>query len=167
MSFGVEVASGGAVRARYFGGLHHPAGTGRAANPSSHVVEALARALRLSGEERSHLFRLAGFTTPGADTVPDRITPSVQRPLDRLSGAPVAVFDARWTLPSANSAYAALMDDPSAWSGHERNAVWRQFLGPAGRARSTDESRRALESALVADLRAAAARSRQTGESTV
>lgn len=131
---------------------------GRAANPSSQVVEALARALRLSGEERSHLFRLAGLTAPGAGRVPGWITPSVQRLLDRLSGAPVAVFDARWTLLSANAAYAALMGDQSGWSGHERNAVWRQFLGPAARARLTDASRRALESALVADLRAAAAR---------
>lgn len=131
---------------------------GRAANPSSQVVEALARALRLSGEERSHLFRLAGLTAPGADTVPGWITPSVQRLLDRLSGAPVAVYDARWTLLSANPAFAALMGDPTGWSGHERNAVWRQFLGPAGRARYSDESRRALQRALVADLRAAAAR---------
>lgn len=61
---------------------------GRAVNPSSQVVEAIARALRLSGEERAHLFRLAGLTAPGADTVAGWITPSVQRLLDPLSGAP-------------------------------------------------------------------------------
>ncbi|GAA3483414.1 hypothetical protein GCM10018966_079460 [Streptomyces yanii] len=38
---------------------------GRAPNPSAQVVEALARTLRLSGSERTHLFRLAGLTPPG------------------------------------------------------------------------------------------------------
>src|SRR5690348_9547793 len=64
---------------------------GRASNPSSQVVEALARALRLSGGERAHLFRLAGLVPPGPETVSGYITPSVQRLLDRFTGVPVAV----------------------------------------------------------------------------
>jgi transcriptional regulator with XRE-family HTH domain len=48
---------------------------GRATNPSAQIVEALARALRLSGDERAHLFRLAGLVPPGPDTVPAYITP--------------------------------------------------------------------------------------------
>ncbi|GAA1721330.1 helix-turn-helix transcriptional regulator [Nonomuraea bangladeshensis] len=131
---------------------------GRAANPSAQVVDALARALRLSPAERAHLFGLAGLAPPGPRTVPAYITPSVQRLLDRMSGTPVAVYDASWTLLMANPPYAALMGDPSGWRGDQRNAVWRHFLGPSTRVRHTPESRRALESALVADLRAAAAR---------
>ncbi|MEU6726631.1 helix-turn-helix transcriptional regulator [Nonomuraea wenchangensis] len=131
---------------------------GRAANPSAPVVDALARALRLSPAERAHLFGLAGLAPPGPQTVPAYITPSVQRLLDRMTGTPVAVYDASWTLLMANPPYAALMGDPSGWRGNQRNAVWRQFLGPSTRVRHTPESRRALESALVADLRAAAAR---------
>lgn len=131
---------------------------GRASNPSSQVVEALARALRLSQSERTHLFRLAGLAPPGPETVPAYITPSVQRLLDRLTGTPVAVYDAAWTLLVANPPYAALMGDPSGWRGNERNGVWRHFLGPGTRARHTPESLRAFEAALVADLRAAAGR---------
>lgn len=131
---------------------------GRASHPSAHVIEALARALRLSGAERAHLFRLAGLIPPGSETVPGYLTPSVQRLLDRLTGTPVAVHDACWTLLVANLPYAALMGDPSGWRGHERNGVWRQFVGPASRARFTPASRHALETALVADLRAAAGR---------
>jgi transcriptional regulator with XRE-family HTH domain len=131
---------------------------GRASNPSSQVVEALARALRLSGPERTHLFRLAGLVPPGSQTVPAHLTPSVQRLLDRLTGTPVAVHDASWTLLVANPPYAALMGDPSGWRDRERNGVWRQFVGPASRARYTPESRHALEKALVADLRAASSR---------
>ncbi|WP_329141154.1 helix-turn-helix transcriptional regulator [Streptomyces sp. NBC_00670] len=131
---------------------------GRASNPSPQVVEALARALRLSGTERAHLFRLAGLLAPGGDTVPTHVTPSVQRLLDRLAGTPAAVFDASWTLLFANPPYAALMGDPSGWRGNERNSVWRHFVGPGSRARHTPESLRAFERALVADLRATVAR---------
>jgi transcriptional regulator with XRE-family HTH domain len=131
---------------------------GRAANPSPQVVEALARALRLSGTERAHLFRLAGLAPPGPETVPTYITPSVQRLLDRLSDTPVAVFDAAWTLLTANAPYAALMGDPSARRGNERNGVWWNFVGPGGPVRYTPEDRCAFEAALVADLRATAGR---------
>jgi len=131
---------------------------GRAASPSAQVVEALARALRLSSTERAYLFRLAGLVPPGLDTVPAFITPGVQRMLDRLAGTPVGVYDAAWNLLMANPPYAALLGDPSAIQERERNGVWRKFVGPGGRVRQTPEDRRALEAALVADLRTAAAR---------
>jgi transcriptional regulator with XRE-family HTH domain len=131
---------------------------GRAANPSVQVVEALARALRLSGDERTYLFGLAGLVPPGPDVVPGHITPSVQRLLDRLVDTPVVVSDAAMTLLLANPMYAALMGDPSALHGFERNAVWRNFTGTPSRVRHTPEERRVFEAGLVAELRAAAAR---------
>ncbi|MFJ8865164.1 helix-turn-helix transcriptional regulator [Streptomyces sp. NPDC102473] len=131
---------------------------GRASHPSAQVVEALARALRMGGEERAHLFELAGLATPGPGTVPGRIPPSVHRMLDRLAGTPVAVSDATWTLLQTNAPYAALMGDPSGWRGNQRNGVWRTMVGPPGRARHTSGSRARFEAALVSDLRTAAAR---------
>ncbi len=129
---------------------------GRATNPSEQVVEALGRALRLSGPERAHLFHTAGLVPPGQGTVPAYITPSVQRMLDRLTGTPVAVSDAAWTLLLANPLYTALMGERH---GNERNAVWRNFLGSGNlRVRHTPQSLRALESAQVAELRATANR---------
>ncbi|NGO13628.1 helix-turn-helix transcriptional regulator [Streptomyces sp. HC44] len=130
---------------------------GRATNPSPQIVEALARALRLSGDERAYLFRAAGLVPPGPEAVPAYITPSVHRLLDRLSGA-VAVFDAAWTLLLANPLYAALMGDPSGWRGFERNGVWRAFLGPGSRVRHTPEEQREFEATMAADLRATAGR---------
>ncbi|MFE2444328.1 helix-turn-helix transcriptional regulator [Streptomyces sp. NPDC021218] len=131
---------------------------GRAAHPSSQVVEALARALRLSGDERAHLFRLAGLAPPGPETVPAYLTPSVQRLLDRLTGTPVAVSDASWTLLMANPPYVALRGDPSRWRGNERNGVWRHFVCEDSGSRQTHEARGEFQAALVADLRTAAAR---------
>jgi transcriptional regulator with XRE-family HTH domain len=131
---------------------------GRASNPSAQVVEALARALRLSGTERAHLFRLAGLLPPGTQTVPTHITPSIQRMLDRMSGTPVAVYDAAWNLLVANAPYAALMGDPARWRGNERNGVWRYFFGLNTRVRHTPDGEGPFGAAMVADLRAAAGR---------
>ncbi|MFD3451825.1 helix-turn-helix transcriptional regulator [Streptomyces sp. NPDC058691] len=131
---------------------------GRASNPSAQVVEAMARALRLSPTERAHLFELAGLAPPGPETVPAYIAPSVHRLLDRMAGTPVAVYDASWTLLQYNPPYAALMGDPSGWRGNERNGVWRHFLGLSSRARHPVEGLEAFETAVVSDLRAAAAR---------
>jgi transcriptional regulator with XRE-family HTH domain len=131
---------------------------GRASHPSAQVVEALARALRLSPAERAHLFELAGLAPPRSDLVPEYITPSVHRLLDRMSAMPVAVFDAAGTLLLANPPYASLMGDPADWRGMERNGVWRYFTGVAGRVRYTPEEQTAFEAAVVADVRSAAAR---------
>ncbi|WP_438295388.1 helix-turn-helix transcriptional regulator [Streptomyces sp. HUAS TT7] len=128
---------------------------GRAANPSEQVVEALGRALRLSAAEREALFHAAGLVPPGQGTVPAHITPGVHRMLDRLSGTPVAVSDASWTLLLANPLYTALMGERH---GRDRNGAWRVFVRPDGRVRHTTQSRPAMESAVVADLRAAVRR---------
>ncbi|MEV6098416.1 helix-turn-helix transcriptional regulator [Nocardia sp. NPDC051981] len=131
---------------------------GRASNPSPQVVEALARALRLSADERAHLYRLAGLVLPEPGTVPTAIPPAVQRMLDRLVGIPVAVFDASWTLLQANPACAALLGDSTTWQGNERNRVWRHFIGPGSVGRYAPGTLESLETALVSDLRAAEAR---------
>lgn len=131
---------------------------GRATSPSAQVVESLARALRLSDLEREHLFRLAGQAPPGRDVVSSRVTPSVQRLLDRLSNTPVVVHDASWTLVVANAPYDALMGDTSAWHGIERNNVWRHVIGPGTRAVHTAQEQAEFEASLVADLRLTAAR---------
>ncbi|GAA1959166.1 helix-turn-helix transcriptional regulator [Kitasatospora viridis] len=129
---------------------------GRAANPSEQVVEALGRALRLGDPEREQLFHAAGLVPPGHGTVPGRITPSVQRLLDRLSNTPVSVSDAMFNLLVANPLATALFGERH---GKERNALWRNFLGgPDERVRHTPESQRALDRAEVSALRATARR---------
>jgi transcriptional regulator with XRE-family HTH domain len=131
---------------------------GRATTPSAQVVEALARALRLTDAERDLLYRLAGHAAPGLDLVSTRVTPSVQRLLDRLSNTPVVVYDATWTLVLANAPYDALMGETSAWRGLERNAIWRNLAGPAARVVHTAGEQADHEARLVADLRLTASR---------
>ena len=131
---------------------------GRATSPSAPVVEALARSLRLSDAERDLLFRLAGGpSAPAPGIVPARITPSVQRLLERLAGVPLVVYDAAWNLIVANAPYDALMGDTSALRGNERNGVWRNLVGTGSRAVQTTAEREEQLTRLVADLRMTAA----------
>lgn len=133
---------------------------GRSRHPSRQVLDALARALRLSSPVREHLLRLAGATSAVAGGVPQHLPPWVRRLLQRLDDVPVAVFDATWTLLSWNRLWAALLGEPAPEPGRTRNLVWRLFTAPAeaGRVVRTDEERQAFAASAVADLRAVAGR---------
>jgi transcriptional regulator with XRE-family HTH domain len=131
---------------------------GRAANPSPSVLAPLARALRLSDEERAHLFRVAGHAEPAAGQIRRHITPSVQRVLDRLADVPVQVVDAAWEIVASNALAEALHGDMSAAGPRGRNIAWRQFTGgPSRVVRDAKETARA-EAEIVADLHAALGR---------
>jgi hypothetical protein len=104
---------------------------------------------RSAGKQDQHVAR---------SVVSTRITPSVQRLLDRLSHTPVAVYDATWDLIVANQPYDALMGETTSLRGRERNGVWRNLVGPGNRAVQTLEERARFESWLVGDLRMTAAR---------
>lgn len=131
---------------------------GRATSPSVQVVESLARALRLPDSERALLYQAAGHVLPGPELVPTRITPSVQRLLDRLEHTPVVVYDAAWTFLLANAPYEAVMGPTSGWHGHERNAVWRHLTGMGNRTVHTPEEWSRFKALMVADLRATVSR---------
>lgn len=134
---------------------------GRAVHPSDQVLHAISRGLRLSADESAHLFALA--RRPGAALVQPghvsaRLTPGVQRLLDRLDDVPVAVSDAAWTVIAWNPLWAALMGDLSAARGRDRNTLWRHFTGQRSRVVYDDAQLAGFESSAVADLRAATAR---------
>ncbi|CAJ64233.1 MULTISPECIES: helix-turn-helix transcriptional regulator [Frankia] len=131
---------------------------GRATSPSAQVLSALARALRLSAAEREHLYLLAGQWAPGPGQVSAHIPPGVRRLLDQLDGAPLSVWDAAWNLILWNPLWAALIGDPSARPGRERNIVWLHFIDPPCRISNTPEQEVRFRAAMVGDLRAAAAR---------
>jgi hypothetical protein len=83
---------------------------------------------------------------------------ALQRIVDRLRDLPVLVFDSAWTLQTANQLGFALLGDWSDLSGRERNVVWRQFMGVAGRVVRDPGETAAFELELVADLHTAAGR---------
>jgi hypothetical protein len=131
---------------------------GRASNPSPSVLASLARTLRLSDAERSHLFRVAGAVEPGPGTIDRHITPSLQRLLDRLTDVPVMVVDAVGEIVAANPLANALLGDLSGASRRERTIAWRHFNGMPSRIVRTDAERAEAQAAMVAELRDALGR---------
>jgi transcriptional regulator with XRE-family HTH domain len=149
-----EVAQLAGVSVDYLARLEQ----GRAQSPSPSVLTALARALRLTAPERSHLFRVAGQVEPGPGTIDRHITPSLQRLLDRLTDVPVMVADAAGEILAANELATALIGDLSGASRRERTLAWRQFTGMPSRIVRTLAEQAASESRLVAELRDALGR---------
>ena len=131
---------------------------GRASNPSPSVLTALARALRLTEAERSHLYALAGELEPRPGTINRHITASLQRLLDRLSDVPVIVLDVTEEMIATNPLGAALFGDLSGASRRERNFVWRHFTGMPSRLVHTEAELPQVEAIMAATLRDALAR---------
>lgn len=128
---------------------------GRATSPSTQVLAALSRALRLTTQERDHLYAIAGQAPPRRTAMTSHVPPSVQRLADRLGDLPVAVYDPAWTIITWNAAWAGLMGDPSALAGRDRNLLWRTFTGQSSRVRKSGDDADEFETSAVADLRRA------------
>jgi transcriptional regulator with XRE-family HTH domain len=131
---------------------------GRGPTPSGQVLTALARALRLSDDERDHLFHLAGAAPPRPGHIVSTPRASTLRLLDRITDLPAVLLDAKGDVLAWNALATALLGDFSAWPAGRRNIVWQRFLGDGGRvSHDPDEDERtAVET--VASLRLAAAR---------
>ncbi|UOB14550.1 helix-turn-helix transcriptional regulator [Streptomyces sp. HP-A2021] len=135
---------------------------GRAKNPSSQVVGALARALQLSRTERDQLYRGAGLLPPQDGTVSTHVPAGVQRLAVRLGDVPIGVFTADWTLVWWNTMWSALHGDPAVLPTAERNLARALFGDGAARASMlpvrSERGPDALAASIVADLKDAASR---------
>lgn len=95
-------------------------------NVSGEVLAAIARALRLTTEERRHLYLLAGLPLTIASQDEERVSELVLRVLDLLDPTPAYVRGRRWDVLAYNKSADALADFSSA-TGLRRNIVWRLF----------------------------------------
>jgi len=137
----------------------------RSSQPSTQLLGALARALRLSDDERDHLFHLAGHRPPPADGVARLARTGLIRMLDLLGDTPAMVLCDLGEVLAQNRASVLLSGDHTGFSGDRRYAVYRWFTDPATRAFAPPEEQEPYSRRLVADLRAAA--SRRSGDPTV
>lgn len=131
---------------------------GRASNPSSQVLAALARALRLSEGERDLLYVLAGAAPPAAGTVPRHVGPGIQRIIDRLADSPVSVYTASWDLLLANPLWQALFGERQQRTGRTANLIWRLFLDDESPVLVSDLENDHFARSMVSDLHDAAGR---------
>ncbi|WP_051945629.1 helix-turn-helix transcriptional regulator [Streptacidiphilus rugosus] len=148
-----EVAAQAGMSVDYYTRLEQQRGP----RPSAQLLGALARALRLSADERDHLFHLAGQQPPARHSVADHVRPGLLLILDRLWDTPAQVISDLGDILVQNAMAKALWGDSAARSAASRNIVLRWFTEPESRALIPQEDHERLGRSHVAHLRAVAA----------
>ncbi|MDG4766523.1 helix-turn-helix transcriptional regulator [Solwaraspora sp. WMMD406] len=131
---------------------------GRSSQPSPQLLGALSRALRLSDDERDHLFHLAGHQPPPADGTARLARAGLVRMLDRLRDTPALVLSDLGEVLAQNRASVLLTGDQTGHHGDRRYLVFRWFTDPESRATHPQREWEHQSRQLVADLRATAGR---------
>jgi transcriptional regulator with XRE-family HTH domain len=105
---------------------------GREIMPSRQVLDALARALKLSVDEHSYIRSLAGYCDPQlqAEPSPQAVPAHVQRLLDAVGGYPAFAIAPDWTIAAWNDAYTAFYRDLANVPFADRNLLWLIFTDP-------------------------------------
>lgn len=128
----------------------------RGPQPSTQMLASLARALRLSRDERDYLFRVAGHSAPERQAAAEHIAPGLLRVLDRLQDTPAQIISALGEVLVQNEPAKALLGDASGRTGWDRSEIYRWFVYPQTerlRYPAADHARQGR--AQVASLRAA------------
>lgn len=131
---------------------------GRGLRPSPEVLEALARALRLSEDERVYLFDLARRRPVRQSATARRAAAAVEAgPISQLvldlSPLPAMLVNHRFDILAWNPEMAALVVDFGTLPPEQRNSMWLCTLHPGLRDFYRDRERTLREG--IADLRAA------------
>ncbi|WP_024802052.1 helix-turn-helix transcriptional regulator [Nocardia sp. BMG51109] len=129
----------------------------RGPRPSVQVLGALARALRLTDDERDHLFHLCDHPAPerGGNR---HVGPGLLHLLNKLDDSPACVVSDLGEILVQNRMHIILMGDESGRTGLDRCLLWRWFTDPTVPHRVPAEDWDRLTRQHVADLRATAAR---------
>jgi transcriptional regulator with XRE-family HTH domain len=121
-----EVAVLAGVSSDYYGRLEQ----GREASPSPQVVSAIARALRLSSEERGHVFRIAGLNpSMAAEDGRTLVHPALLELLDAFPNSAAYVLSPAFDVLATNALAHALL---SPFAGNQ-NMVRVLFLDQEAR----------------------------------
>jgi transcriptional regulator with XRE-family HTH domain len=150
-----EVAALVGMSTDYVGRLEQ----GRGPQPSTQMLAAMARGLRLTLAERDHLYRLAGHDAPPRESRLDHVSPGLMRVLDRLADTPAQVMSGVGETLVQTPPAVALFGDETLRSGLSRAVVYRWFTEPESRRVYPEEDHPHHGRAFVADLRTAYARS--------
>ncbi|GAA1591332.1 helix-turn-helix transcriptional regulator [Kribbella hippodromi] len=145
-----EVASLATMSTDYYTRLEQ----GRGPRPSRPVLTGLARALRLSDDERAHLFRLAGEQPGPPPGPPSDVRSGVLRMIAQLD-VPALVLDAKYDVLAWNPLAAALITDFSAIPPRDRNLLRLRFLTDRQAELFGEGATREFARSAAADLRAA------------
>lgn len=121
-----EVASLAGMSTDYYARLEQQRGP----QPSEQMVAAITRALRLTLDERDHLFRLTGHHAPVRSRRADHVAPALLRVLDRLDDTPALVVSDLAETLAQNRLATALLGDCTRYEGMARSQFHRWFTDP-------------------------------------
>ncbi|MEV1169433.1 helix-turn-helix transcriptional regulator [Nonomuraea sp. NPDC049784] len=127
---------------------------GRGPHPSRQILNALARALMLSQDERIHLFHLAGQAVE-APQIREDVPESLLHLISFLEEVPAYVLDARYDIRAWNPLASALMGGLESVTDENRNVIRWVFMSPDIAEHLDDEEKSRFARSSVADLRAA------------
>ncbi|WP_306185054.1 MULTISPECIES: helix-turn-helix transcriptional regulator [unclassified Streptomyces] len=130
----------------------------RSPQPSTQLLGALARALRLTEDERDHLFVLAGHRPPEGRRAGSHVRPALLYLLDQLTRTPAQILGDLGDLLAQNAMAEALFGCVCTVEEPDRNVVWRWFTDPFVREAYPEDERERRGRLAVADLRTAVAR---------
>jgi len=152
-----EVAQLTGMSVDYYGRLEQARGP----QPSPQMLRALARALRLTDDERDHLYRLAGHAVPDRGGLSTHVRPALLFVLDRMRDAATFVCTDTGIMLAQNAMAKLLMGDlTTAETTVEASMIWQWFTDPVVREQFPDVEHDGHSRIMVADLRAAWARRR-------
>lgn len=127
----------------------------RAPTPSTQIAASLARALRLTLDERDHLFALIGHNAPGRFDRTEHVSPALMSVLDGLADIPCLVQNDLHDTLAMNPLAVALIGDETNFTGPARSGFYRWFTDPNERRLFPPESHEIHGRFLVARLRMA------------
>lgn len=134
----------------------------RSPQPSGQLLRSLAHALRLTEDERDHLYLLAGHRPPAGRLAGSHVRPGLLYLLDQLANVPVQILSDLGDVLANNALAETLLGSVCATVRHDHeldhNIVWRWFNDPRLRAAFPTDEHDELGRLHVADLRAAVAR---------
>ena len=122
---------------------------------SPQVLDAIARGLLLDGNEREHLFTLAGTPDPAPPAVCPTITPSVALVIAQMEPLPCVAVNRRYDILAYNRTYGQMIGDLDAVAPEDRNLLLLCFTHPAWKRALVDYE--AATSMMVAKFRSAMA----------
>jgi len=131
---------------------------GRGPQPSEQMLASIARGLRLTLDERDHLFRLGGHNAPVRASRSQHISPGLMRVLDRLQDTPAQVISELGEILLQTGPARALFGDERTLTGMSRSIVYRWFTDPAARDVYPVEDHAGMSRGFTADTRTAYAK---------
>jgi transcriptional regulator with XRE-family HTH domain len=124
-----EIAALSSMSSDYYSRIEQQRGP----RPSEQMLAAIAHGLRLSLDERDHLFRLGGYATPLRVSRSDHINPGMLAIFQRMEDTPAQIMNHLGETLAQNRFSALLIGDQTRHTGMARALAYRWFTDPAER----------------------------------